>query len=95
MGQAVAKIDTDLAETSCMNPEIRELIGYARAYQVYKKDPSVFEDEIKALERLARITWPRKEITDLALRMGIDTVDIGYGEGESEDANDTEKEADI
>ncbi len=60
LGQRVARKDKLLAETSCMNPEIREMIGAIDAYHSYF-ECNDFMDERKALCIMARITWPRKE----------------------------------
>ena len=79
LGQRVAKKDAQLAELSCMNPEIRELIGFIDSYNelIGTKD---FQDEKKALMKLARATWPRKELTDLALRVGVNVRNEDYYE---------------
>lgn len=69
LGQRVAKIDNYLADTACMNPRMREIIGWIEAYHTYSGTQE-FKDELNALKIYAEISWPRKELTDLALKVG-------------------------
>ena len=85
LGQTIAGIDPLLSSTSCMNPELRETIAYIFAYQSLL-NTSDFEDMKQTLMVIARITWPRKELTDLALRVG-ENVTVGDFE---EDVESTE-----
>lgn len=74
LGQRVAREDELLRLLACVNPDIRELIGLLLAYNIlnYGEDKAEYEfqDEVKALIALGKATWPRKELTDLALKVG-------------------------
>lgn len=87
LGQRIARMDKDLAATSCMAPEIRELIAFCEMYHVYFNCQDLAK-EVEALKKLGRITWPRKELTDLALRVG-DNIIVGEFDG----LGDTDTEA--
>ena len=79
LGQKVAKKDSQLAELSCMNPEIREYIGFIDSYNELNGTKE-YQDVKKALMKLARATWPRNELTDLALRVGVNVRNEDYYE---------------
>lgn len=84
LGQRVARKDHQLAELSCMEPTIREIAGYIDAYNELN-GTSDYPEEKRALIKLGRATWPRKELTDLALRVGDQAVYASFGEDEIED----------
>lgn len=91
LGQRIAKKDPELALSACMAPEIRELIAYMAMYQTYfgVKD---FEAEIEAFRILGRITWPRKELTDLALRVGDNVISAEFEGIDSDNKDDAEED---
>lgn len=69
LGQRVAKNSKELAETSCMNPEVREIVAFIDAFN--KLTGAIdFQVERAALIVLGQETWFRKELTDLALKVG-------------------------
>lgn len=88
LGQRVARKDRELAETACVNPEIRELIGFINAYNALF-DEQDFLDFKKGLIALGKQTWPRKELTDLALRVG-DNVVVAEFDDVGDDAEDSD-----
>lgn len=82
LGQRVARKDHQLAELSCMNPTIREFVGFIDSYnELYGTNE--YQEEKRALIKLGRATWPRKELTDLALRVGDQTVYASFGQDET------------
>lgn len=81
LGQKVARKDKQLAELSCMHPEFREMVGYIDSYNELN-GTNELQREKKALIKLGRATWPRKELTDLALRVGEQTTYGNYGDSE-------------
>ncbi len=89
LGQRVARKDKLLAETACMNPEIREAIGAIEMYHEYFQCND-FKEEKEALMKFARVTWPRKELTDLALRVGDNVVTAEF-----DDVGDDDEETDL
>lgn len=94
LGQRVARKDRQLAETACMSPEIRELIGYIDGYNALFSSISTeleFKEEKKALMAIGRQMWPRKELTDLALRVGDNVVVAEFDDV----GDDTTEETDI
>lgn len=84
LGQRVARKDIQMAQLSCMDPDVREIVGFIDCYnELYNLNE--FQEERNALIKLGRATWPRKELTDLALRVG-DNVHYGsFTESDSED----------
>lgn len=72
LGQKVSGKDKILRLFSCMNEEIREKIGGLMFYHALYNCED-FKDEIKALMVYAKVTWKRKELTDLALKVGTST----------------------
>lgn len=65
-----------LAETSCMNPEDAEIIGYCFAMlpRMEKRNPGrakrFREEIIPMLETIAMSKWIKGEVTHLGLRLG-------------------------
>lgn len=83
LGQIVAGKDFYLAGTSCMNPEIREMVAFIDCYNSLN-GTNEYQEERKALIILGRETWFRKEITDLALRVGENVKHESYIDSKSE-----------
>ena len=77
LGQRVAKKDRQLAQLSCVAPEIRQFIGYIDCYNALNKS-NEYQLEREALIKLGRASWPRKELTDLALRVGDPTKHLSF-----------------
>lgn len=69
LGQRVAEKDTILAASACLDPKYRKLAAYILMYHEYFQCND-FNEELEAINILARMMWPRKEITDLSLRLG-------------------------
>lgn len=72
LGQDVARKNKYMAELACMNPEYREFVAFIDAYNTLNGTED-YKEEREALMKLARGTWPRKELTDLALMVGDKT----------------------
>lgn len=87
LGQRVARKDRQLAELSCMEPSIREMVGFIDSYNELN-GTNEYQSEKKALIKLGRATWPRKELTDLALRVGDQTVYASFGDDKAESEED-------
>lgn len=77
LGQRVAELDQQLADLSCVAPEIRQFIGFIDCYNELN-GVNEYQRERKALIKLGRAVWPRKELTDLALKVGDPTVHASF-----------------
>lgn len=89
LGQRVARKDRQLAETACTSPESREIVAYIDGYNALFNSQE-FQDEKRAVIAIGRQMWPRKELTDLALRVGDNVV-----VAEFDDVGDDTEETDI
>jgi hypothetical protein len=68
---AALKGEEIYAETSCMNPEQRQLIGILRGLeQVIPKAKAPITKIIPLISMIGKANWERSELTDLGLRVG-------------------------
>ena len=74
--QDLSSLEPILRETSCMNPEDAELIGYCFAMKIRseKRNPErakrLETQLIPMLEMIAMSKWVKGEVTHLGLRLG-------------------------
>lgn len=74
-------------ETSCMNPEQRQLIGILRGIQaVSPKTKNKIDKILPLIAMIGKANWERSELTDLGLRVGQRSQDV---------ISDTEIPADV
>jgi len=78
MGQQLGGLKEfkDMQESACVHVQERELIGYARAFQVLFPDVKKFNEflntkVIPALTKIGRSRWYRDVLTDLSLGLSV------------------------
>jgi hypothetical protein len=93
LSQRLAIIKEEYNETSCLSPDMREIIGYCRAYlRLFPEDQEfcqyLNEKIIPAMKEIGVARWMRSELTDLGFAIADkdeEQVEFGIPEEEEED----------
>ena len=75
ISQIASRNEPFLQVTACLNPEIREIIGYVQAFEELTGDTSL-KQFIGPLQKIGMATWGRTELSDLGFKIGYATKQV-------------------